>query len=269
MSFQERLYRLRRERGLSQEELGNILGVSRQAVQKWESGVSRPDLDNLTALAQQFSVSLDYLILGQEPPEPAPGVPPEAPAAPGVRTVYVADLRYLHYEYKSKVTLFGLPLVHINVGRYGLHWARGIVAVGNVATGVAALGGLSAGLLSVGGVGVGAVALAGLGSGLIALGGMAAGALCAVGGAAFSFGLAVGGCAIGGAWAVGGAASASQIAAGGAASAPIAIGQAVDGAVVFPADTWGPGTAEAIREAILSHFPRTPELLVRLFSQFH
>ena len=248
---------------MSQEELGHALGVSRQAVQKWEAGTSRPDLDNLTALARCFSVSLDYLVLGEESQSDAL---PDGHAGTAVKTLYVAGL---HYEYKSRATLFGLPLVHINVGRYGLHWARGIVAVGNVATGVAALGGLSAGLLSVGGVGVGAVALAGLGAGLIALGGMAAGALCAVGGAAFSFGLAVGGCAIGGAWAVGGAASASQIAAGGAASAPIAIGQAVDGAVVFPADTWGPGTAEAIREAILSHFPRTPELLVRLFSQFH
>lgn len=40
MSFEERLYQLRRERGISQEELANIVGVSRQAVQKWESGAS-------------------------------------------------------------------------------------------------------------------------------------------------------------------------------------------------------------------------------------
>lgn len=38
--FEERLYQLRRERGISQEELANIIGVSRQAVQKWESGGS-------------------------------------------------------------------------------------------------------------------------------------------------------------------------------------------------------------------------------------
>ena len=40
MEFRERLYQLRRERGISQEELANIIGVSRQAVQKWESGGS-------------------------------------------------------------------------------------------------------------------------------------------------------------------------------------------------------------------------------------
>ena len=38
--FEQRLYRLRKERGISQEELADIVGVSRQAVQKWESGVS-------------------------------------------------------------------------------------------------------------------------------------------------------------------------------------------------------------------------------------
>ena len=59
MTFQERLYSLRRGKGLSQEELAHIVGVSRQAVQKWEAGTSRPDLDNLTALARCFDVSLD------------------------------------------------------------------------------------------------------------------------------------------------------------------------------------------------------------------
>lgn len=40
MEFQERLYSLRKGRGVSQEELANVVGVSRQAVQKWESGLS-------------------------------------------------------------------------------------------------------------------------------------------------------------------------------------------------------------------------------------
>ena len=40
MEFRERLYQLRKGRGISQEELANAVGVSRQAVQKWEAGVS-------------------------------------------------------------------------------------------------------------------------------------------------------------------------------------------------------------------------------------
>ena len=76
MEFSQRLYELRRKAGLSQEELANLVGVTRQAVQKWESGASKPDLDNITALAGYFQVSLDYLIAGREA-EPAP--PPPAP----------------------------------------------------------------------------------------------------------------------------------------------------------------------------------------------
>ena len=61
MDFKERLFELRRQAGLSQEELAHLLGLTRQAVQKWEAGTSRPDMDNLAALADYFHVSLDYL----------------------------------------------------------------------------------------------------------------------------------------------------------------------------------------------------------------
>ena len=71
MEFQQRLYDLRKKAGLSQEGLADLLGVTRQAVQKWEAGASRPDMDNLAALARYFNVTLDYLVTGQEPPAPA------------------------------------------------------------------------------------------------------------------------------------------------------------------------------------------------------
>ena len=80
--LQDRLYRLRRERGLSQEELAAQLGVSRQAVQKWESGVSQPSLEKLTALARYFDVTLDWLVTGQEPS--CRGTAPNPPAAPRI-----------------------------------------------------------------------------------------------------------------------------------------------------------------------------------------
>ena len=67
MEFRDRLYQLRRGRGISQEELANAVGVSRQAVQKWEAGSSTPDLENLSALAEYFGVTLDYLVRGVEP----------------------------------------------------------------------------------------------------------------------------------------------------------------------------------------------------------
>ena len=54
----------RKRMGLSQEKLGALLGVSRQAIQKWESGASMPDIENLVAIAKFFDVSVDYLLSG-------------------------------------------------------------------------------------------------------------------------------------------------------------------------------------------------------------
>ena len=216
MEFRERLYQLRKGRGISQEELANAVGVSRQAVQKWEAGASTPDLNNLSALAGYFSVTLDYLVRGVEPEAPQ--------AAPAERTVIHNYYTPYHYEYRSKCTLLGLPLVHIHLG-YGLRRARGIIAIGNVATGLVAIGGFSAGLLSVGGLGIGLLSLGGITVGAAAAGGLAFGLLAALGGCAFSLGGAFGGCAISRFVAMGGAAI-GQYAAGGAAyGSLLAIGQ--------------------------------------------
>ena len=57
-----RLTQLRKAKELSQEELASRLGVSRQAVSKWERGESSPDLDNLMALAALYGCSLDQLV---------------------------------------------------------------------------------------------------------------------------------------------------------------------------------------------------------------
>jgi HTH-type transcriptional regulator/antitoxin HipB len=62
----ERLARRRREAGYSQESLAEKLGVSRQAVSKWERSESSPDTDNLIALAQLYSVSIDELLYVDE-----------------------------------------------------------------------------------------------------------------------------------------------------------------------------------------------------------
>lgn len=58
----ERLIQLRKEHGFSQEELAAKLGVSRQAVSKWERGEASPDTDNLIALAKLYQISLDELL---------------------------------------------------------------------------------------------------------------------------------------------------------------------------------------------------------------
>lgn len=60
-----RLYELRKKHDLSQEELAEKLGVSRQAVSKWERGEASPDTDNLIALAKIYGLSLDEIIYGE------------------------------------------------------------------------------------------------------------------------------------------------------------------------------------------------------------
>lgn len=58
----QRLAELRREKGYSQEELAERLGLSRQAVSKWERAESSPDTGNLVALAKLYGVTLDELL---------------------------------------------------------------------------------------------------------------------------------------------------------------------------------------------------------------
>lgn len=67
-----RLYEMRKKSGLSQEELAEKIGVSRQAVSKWERAEASPDTDNLILLAKLYSISMDELLSTEEPVEPAP-----------------------------------------------------------------------------------------------------------------------------------------------------------------------------------------------------
>ena len=62
MKLSLKLYSLRKNRGLSQEQLAEELGVSRQAISKWESGTAFPESEKLIALSEYFGVSTDYLL---------------------------------------------------------------------------------------------------------------------------------------------------------------------------------------------------------------
>lgn len=62
MRFEEKIVELRKHKGLSQEELAEQLGVSRQAVSRWELGQTLPDIPNLLQLCELFGVSADYLV---------------------------------------------------------------------------------------------------------------------------------------------------------------------------------------------------------------
>lgn len=86
MDLGTRISRLRAAHNLSQGDLAEALGVSRQSVSKWETGASVPDLDKLIRLAKLFEISLDELVTGTPPqgaedsPTPEPSPTPAAPA---------------------------------------------------------------------------------------------------------------------------------------------------------------------------------------------
>lgn len=65
-NFSNNLYSIRKQAGMSQEELAERLNVSRQAISKWERGEAQPDTDNLIAISELFDVSLDWLVRSED-----------------------------------------------------------------------------------------------------------------------------------------------------------------------------------------------------------
>ncbi|MCQ6524052.1 MULTISPECIES: helix-turn-helix domain-containing protein [Bacillus] len=66
MSLGEQLKKLRESKGFSQEDVAKKIGVTRQAVYKWENDKSCPDIDNLILLSEMYNVTLDELIKGNQ-----------------------------------------------------------------------------------------------------------------------------------------------------------------------------------------------------------
>ena len=66
MEFNQKLQELRKQKGLTQEELAQALFVSRTAISKWESGRGYPNIDSLKAIAKLFAISIDELLSGDE-----------------------------------------------------------------------------------------------------------------------------------------------------------------------------------------------------------
>ena len=66
MTLADKILKLRKEKGLSQEAFAEQLGVSRQSVSKWESGTAVPDTEKILAMSELFGVSTDYLLKNEE-----------------------------------------------------------------------------------------------------------------------------------------------------------------------------------------------------------
>ena len=66
MKFGQKLQQLRKARGWTQEKLAQQLGVSRQAVSKWEVDAAQPDVQNVLQISSLFGVTVDYLLREEE-----------------------------------------------------------------------------------------------------------------------------------------------------------------------------------------------------------
>lgn len=254
-TFSEKLLELRRREGLSQEQLADRLGVTRQSVSKWEGGAAVPELGKLVALSELFSVSVDYLVKDRLE---GPGRLAEAPGSTAKLEKQVEEISsyFRTWAWDSQTKVFGLPLVSVRL-RFG-HFmrkkdvARGIIAIGGVSVGVVSLGMVSLGGISIGAISVGFFALGALAFGLAALG-------------AVAFGLLAFGTVAVGAWYAGGVtALADKIAVGVAAVGQTAVGYEAEGKHVL---LWGDGLAYGeVRAFLLEHHPKLWEPLLNLLA---
>lgn len=207
MTLGDKLAKLRRENNYTQEQLAQLLGVSRQAISKWESDAAYPETEKLIRLGRLYHCSMDYLLMDEVEEQSKEVV------------IQKIDLGGICYERVSQKRIGALPLWHVNIG-YG-RVAKGVFAVGLVSKGIVSVGLCSLGVVSLGVFGTGVFALGSFALGLIAIGAIAAGILAA---GAVAVGLfSLGACAIG-KFSVGAAAIGSYAALGDSASAAIAIG---------------------------------------------
>jgi len=184
MTLGEKLSRLRKEQNLTQEQLAQILGVSRQAVSRWESDLAYPETEKLLRLGDLYHCSMDYLLKDE------PNTQRSERRSLRIRDLYI--------ERKSEKMVGSLPLWHINIGLG--RTAKGVFAVGLAAKGIVAFGLCSLGIVSFGCVSLGVLSFGTLALGLLAAGSIAVGliALGAICVGVFSLGaLAVGQFAVG------------------------------------------------------------------------
>lgn len=242
MDIGKNILKLRKRQGLSQEQLAEKMGVTRQTISNWELEESSPDIKQAKELSKIFNVSLDQLVNNAE---------------------------YMHndnssrgYEYISKTKIRGLPLVHINVGLgREIRTAKGIVAIGNIAKGIVALGGVSLGLFTLGAVSIGLISLGAFALGLLfSIAGLSIGSI-AIGGIAIGL-FSIGGVSIG-LYSIGGIAIAKYVASGDYAYGYIAIGNHVKGSIELLQNEV---TSPEIKSVILQHFPKTWNIIVYLIS---
>lgn len=221
MTLGEKIAKQRKEQNLTQEQLAELLGVSRQSISKWESNLAYPETDKLIRLGKIFDCSMDYLLKNEiTQPKGADQTDP----VPILEQIH-ATIKKQCRERKSEKQVWGMPLYHIGRDARGFFAiglkARGVFAIGLRAQGIVSLGMLSMGILSIGLLSLGLLAFGTFSLGLISVGAIALGLLTA---GAVSIGVVSFGALSVGCFSSGGAAFGKYVAVGDYAQAAIAIG---------------------------------------------
>lgn len=110
MNLGEKIQQLRKSAGLSQEQLAEALGVSRQAISKWETDQSVPELDKLLAISRVFSVSTDEL-LGNAPTREDDASSPEEDVSSRLNRAVESNMRKRQFTIGWVTALCGLVLL--------------------------------------------------------------------------------------------------------------------------------------------------------------
>lgn len=234
MTTGEKIAEGRRKLGLTQEELAERCGVTRQSVSRWESDGAYPETEKLICLAELFGVSMDYLLGVSEREKGEAGETEKSDGAREEKGAQEEDRGRDHFgrmqmsfsfpEYVSEKQVWGMPLLCISKHAKGFFaigitakgvfsmgiLSRGVVSFGLLSLGVLAWGMLALGILSFGGISVGLVAFGGVALGVVSFGGLSVGVY------------SVGGCAIG-LFSCGGYANGYYLAYGGYARGMVAV----------------------------------------------
>lgn len=174
MTTGEKIAKLRKENNYTQEQLAEMLSVSRQSVSKYESGLAYPETEKLIRLSELFDCTLDYL-LKDDVVEPKYN---NMSNSQNVEEGIFIKLRHrgASFERKSERMIFGMPLWHIGKNAKGFIAiglrAKGVISIGLFSLGIVSIGMFSAGILT-----LGLFALGLLSAGCISLGAMSLGAI--------------------------------------------------------------------------------------------
>lgn len=166
MTTGEKIYKLRRESNYTQEQLADLLKVTRQAVSRWESDMTLPETDKLKEISKLFNCSIDYLLNDEEQEK-------KNEDDKKVITLSLSLMKNLNFEYTSKTKIGNLPLIHIYFGLKKA--AKGVIAIGFRSMGIVSIGLLSLGLLSFGLLSIGLISLAVFSLGLLSGGAISIG----------------------------------------------------------------------------------------------